>query len=74
MGLAFGKCGPTLADMKNKPLPKQRNPFVSTMITRHSARFDHRNEARGGASNEQAELMAQYQEDSMDEELHELFD
>ena len=40
-----------------------------------SAKFDHKAEARGGATNEQAELMAQYEDerDDREEELNELY-
>jgi len=76
-GLAFGICGPTFSDMKkNGKSPRNnRNVYAYSLMFFQSAKFDHKAEARGGATNEQAELMAQYEDerDDREEELNELY-
>jgi hypothetical protein len=53
--------------MKNKKsLPKPRNIYAAALVNFPSAKFHHKTEARGGATNEQVEFMAEYEEDLLD--------
>lgn len=52
----------------NKELPKQRNPFTLHAQQRKAGPLPHKNEPKQGATNEQRELLDEYEEE-IDEEV-----
>ena len=69
---------PEIGLWKSIHKPLSDNASVCTSVNSMffpSTKFDHKAEARGGATNEQAELMAQYEDerDDREEELNELY-
>lgn len=52
----------------DKTMPKPRNPMAMIARKMRAASFDHKNTPRGGANNEMADLMADYFDDSQDDD------
>jgi hypothetical protein len=50
----------------DKSMPKRRNPMASLAKMRRVSVFDHKTEPRGGATNEFAELMNEYEDWNQD--------
>lgn len=54
---------------KNSKSPRNnRNVHAYSLMFFPSAKFDHKAEPRGGSTNKQAEFMAQYDDECLDQE------
>lgn len=52
----------------NKTMPKPRNPMAVIARRMRASSFDHKTEPRGGTTNDMADLMADYLDESQDDD------